>query len=140
MPYPAPLVTRNQSNNVVYIADDPNWDDQILIVNGNELSGKSYPLEPGQSANITSNLVEEAHGRDDMDDLEGGGILGVIFSDRPDIDADGGGFYQEAIGIDRKTGNMSMVDPADAQSGEPHFTLQVASQSPTVLHLDFETR
>ena len=127
-----PLVTRNQSKDVVFISDDPNWDDQILIVNGEELGGGTYPLAPGDSADITTNLIQEAP---DEDGIE----LGVIFADNDNYDIEGRG-YQEWVGQDPDTGLMSLRHAGDAEMGHPRFELKVLSQSRSTLQLSFLDR
>ena len=127
-----PLVTRNESNHVVFISDDPNWDDQILIVDGKELGGGTYPLAPGDSADITTNLIQEAPD-------ENGIELGVIFADNDNFDIEGRG-YQEWVGQDPETGLMSLRRADEAEIGHPRFKLGVLSQSRSTLRLAFLDR
>ena len=48
-----PTVTvKNNASYDIFVSGDPNWDDQILLVNGEPID-RPYPLTPGSSIKVS---------------------------------------------------------------------------------------
>ncbi|WP_146056751.1 hypothetical protein [Chromobacterium alticapitis] len=118
-----PIVTvQNHSSQDIYIDGDPNWDDQVLLLNNQPLH-RSYVLEPDQSAQLSV-------------DWSGPGtafMLGVIFADGPDYDYGGDGFYQLTIGQEESNGLLDVTDGG----GEAKVSYSVSQQAAWSMAMNF---
>ena len=91
----------NQSSRDIFICGDPNWDDQILILNGRP-KARPYRLPPGRSAELF--VPAEDNGEIDSH------ALGVIVADGKDFDYGSSGAYQATIGRQQETGWLGVTD------------------------------
>jgi hypothetical protein len=103
------VTAQNQTSNIVYIDRDPNWDDQVLTINGAPQM-EIYALNPGASAVVGV----------DWDATE----MGVIFATTKNYDYDGTGFYQLTIGQDGDKLGITDGGP----NGTPTFTYTLQDQ------------
>ncbi|MET0332397.1 MAG: hypothetical protein ABW154_13320 [Dyella sp.] len=117
MNHPTVTVLNNASRDI-FIDHDPNWDDQVLKVDGRPIH-QAYTLNPGVAAKVSV-------------DWNGAGeelMIGVIFSDKTD-ESDG---YQLSIGQAPSTGELDVTD-GDGQ-GRVKYT--VKDQAPWSMTMDF---
>ncbi len=120
-----PVVTvSNQSTHNIYIDGDPNWDDQILKIDGKRSHGV-YTLVPGAAVTVSVNWNGPG---DDM-------MMGVIFADAANYDAGGIGFYQLAFGQDPESGNLGVTDCYVNATPQVAYSLQ--DQTPWTLTMPF---
>jgi hypothetical protein len=120
-----PVVTvKNNANRDIFVAGDPNWDDQQLIVNDRPLTD-SYTLTKGATATVSVDW--EGAGEE--------GMIGVIFSDTKNYDAPGAGMYQLTVGQEPSSGKLGITD--DFTSGEPDFHYTLGDQTPWTMKMDF---
>jgi hypothetical protein len=121
-----PVVTaKNNTSRDIYVAGDPNWDDQQLIVNGNVIT-ETYTLTKGGT--ITVSVDWEGPGEELM--------MGVIFSEAPNYDDAGVGFYQLSVGQDPKTGNLAVTE-GGPNGGALHIKYTLSDQTPWTMKMDF---
>lgn len=119
-----PVVTvKNNASIDVYVDGDPNWDDQKLLINGRPARG-IYQLAKGGTVKVSVNWD---HPPDDR-------MMGVIFADKRDYDR-GGGFYQQEIGQNPKTGKLGVTD--DSESGKPKIRYTLSDQAPLSMTMTF---
>lgn len=102
------VTVRNNASRTVYIDRDPNWDDQVLTIDGKRQM-EIYPLNPGASAVVGV----------DWDATE----MGVIFATEANYDYDGSGFYQLTIGQD-DSGTLGITDGGPNGTPTVRYTLQ----------------
>ncbi|POA99386.1 hypothetical protein C2134_06940 [Chromobacterium sinusclupearum] len=118
-----PVVTvKNHSSRHVYIEGDPNWDDQVLLLNNQPLP-KLYSLAPDKSIQLSV-------------DWSGPGneyMMGVIFADGPDYDYGGDGFYQLTIGQSNDSGLLGVTDG----DGHAKVSYSVGQQTAWGMVMDF---
>jgi hypothetical protein len=120
-----PIVTvQNHSHHDIFVDGDPNWDDQVLKINGESVDS-TYTLTPG--ATIKVSVDWDSAGSEEM--------MGVIFADAKDYDAGGVGFYQLSIGQDVDTGKLAVTDPFI--NGEPHEKYKLKDQAAWSMTMDF---
>lgn len=109
-----PVVTvNNQSTHDIYVDGDPNWDDQVLKIDGKRSRGV-YTLAPGATITVS---VEWSGPGDDM-------MMGVIFSDAANYDTGGVGFYQLSFGQDPESGDLGVTDCNVNATPQVAYTLQ----------------
>jgi hypothetical protein len=108
------VTVKNDSSHDLFIDGDPNWDDQVLTIDGTPHQ-KAYRLPAGSSAvvGITADYNE----------------MGVMFGS-----GTGSWFYQLSIGPD-DTGNQSVTD--DSTEGTPAVTYTLQDQAPLSMTMDF---
>ena len=108
------VTVKNDSSHDLFIDGDPNWDDQVLTIDGTPLE-RVYRLPAGSSAvvGITADYNE----------------MGVIFGSGNDS-----WFYQLSIGPD-DTGNQSVTD--SYVNGTPTVTYTLRDQAPLSVTMDF---
>ncbi|OHX10435.1 hypothetical protein [Chromobacterium sphagni] len=118
-----PIVTvKNHSSRDIFIDGDPNWDDQVLLIDG-QPQERIYLLASDQSVQISV-------------DWDGQGnelMMGVIFADGPDYDYGGDGFYQLSIGQEPRSGNLGVTDGG----GDAKVQYTVGQQTPWTMTMDF---
>jgi len=120
-----PVVTvNNQSTHAIYVDGDPNWDDQILKIDGKRSHGV-YTLASG--ATITVSVAWEGPG-DDM-------MMGVIMADAANYDAGGVGFYQITFGQDPESGNLGVTDCY--VNAQPQVSYVLQNQAPWSVTMTF---
>ncbi len=119
------VTVKNESDETMYIDRDPNWDDQVLTIDGKPQM-EIYPLNPEAKAVVG---------------VEGGGTeMGVIFATSKGYDDDGSGFYQLTIGVD-DSGTVGITD--GGANGQPavSYTLEDRrASSMTMLFVDDASR
>lgn len=115
----AVTVTNDSSRNI-FIAGDPNWDDQELTIDGQPVN-RPYELAPGSSAVV--GIVDDYN------------EVGVIFAGARDYDYSGTWFYQQTIGPDPDTGNLSVTD--DNPFNSPPVVYTLADQAPLSMTMRF---
>ena len=116
----------NQANHPVCIARDPNWDDQVLLINGRPAS-RSLCLTPGTAANVGVRL-----GTDTAPDEQ---LMGVIFANAKDFHYGQVGMYQTTIGQHPDTSLLSVTD--EYTSGSPAVTYAVSNQTQWSMDMTF---
>jgi hypothetical protein len=91
----------NHSSRDVFIAPAPNWDDQVLLLDGRRLAG-AHRLGLGESATLSVQMGPQDQGNEHM--------MGVIFADGTDYDYGEAGAYQLSIGQNAETGLLGVTD------------------------------
>ena len=118
----ATVTVKNHSSRDIYIDNDPNWDDQKLLLDDKPLR-RGYTLQPDRSARISV-------------DWNGPGnayMMGVIFADGPDYDYGDNGFYQLTIGQDEDSGLLDVTEGG----GEAKIAYAIGQQTPWSMTMDF---
>jgi hypothetical protein len=110
------LTVKNDSSHVLFISGDPNWDDQVLTIDGTP-QDQPFTLSVGSSASVTAGYTE----------------MGVMFSTVPDYDS--GPAYQLSIGPDPDTGNASVTD--GNSWGPPPMKYTLSDQTPLSATMTF---
>jgi len=124
MSYPAVTVINNASHDI-FVDGDPNWDDQVLKIDGAPIDG-IYTLPPGSVIEISI----------DWDDDTGSEMMmGVIFADAPNYDYGGAAFYQLAIGQLEQSGNLGVTD--GYVEGQVQVCYTIADQLPWSMTMNF---
>ncbi|PMS19072.1 hypothetical protein C0Z18_14695 [Trinickia dabaoshanensis] len=116
----------NHGSIPVCIAHDPNWDDQVLFING-RAAQQTRCLTTGTNAHLGIRL--------DGDQAPEENLMGVIFADAKDFDGGKAGFYQSTIGHDRETGLLSVTD--EFKFGTPSLKYSITDQTNASLDLTF---
>lgn len=113
------VTVRNDTNQELFIDGDPNWDDQVLTIDGTPRE-RIYGLGTGSSAvvGITADYNE----------------MGVIFATSRNYDSDGSGFYQLTIGPS-DDGNLGVTD--GGPNGSPTVQYTLADQAPLSMTMTF---
>jgi hypothetical protein len=119
------LYVTNHSTRDVFIAGDPNWDDQVLMVNGERTKGVQR-LAPEQSATVSVQWGPHENGEEHM--------MGVIFADGRQYDYGPAGAYQMSIGQHAETGLLGVTDEHVIK--RPAF--EYATTNPTPWSMDVE--
>jgi hypothetical protein len=116
----------NRSNQEVCIAHDPNWDDQVLLIDGSA-STDSLCLAPGIDADVSIDIggdtAPEEH------------LMGVIFSDAVDFTYGRAGGYQTTIGHHPQTGLLGVTD--DWRMRTPSIQYAVSDQTHWSMNMTF---
>lgn len=115
------VTVKNDSSHDIYIDKDPNWDDQVLTIDGAPQES-IYVLAPGSSAvvGITADYNE----------------MGVIFAGSKDYDyGPGSWMYQLSIGPDPDTGDQAVTD--GEPSGSPTVEYRLEDQEPLSMTMIF---
>lgn len=112
------VTVKNDTSQELYIDGDPNWDDQVLTIDGTPQE-QGYGLAAGSSAvaGITADF----------------NVMGVIFSTTENYDSDGN-FYQLSIGPTDE-GNLSVTD--GGANGTPTVNYTLADQAPMSMTMTF---
>lgn len=114
-----PTVTvLNNASRAIFIDHDPNWDDQVLKVDGRPIQ-QPYTLNPGVAAKVS---VDWSGAGEEL-------MIGVIFSDKAD-ESDG---YQLSIGQAPSTGELDVTDG----DGHGRVKYTVKDQAPWSMTMDF---
>jgi len=120
-----PVVTvKNHSTRDIFVDGDPNWDDQVLTINGKPTK-KIYTLTPGSE--ITVSVHWDEAGAELM--------MGVIFADAANYDFGNVGFYQLSIGQETTSGNLGVTD--ENTNGQPLVRYTVSDQEPWSMTMAF---
>jgi hypothetical protein len=117
----------NRSNQEVCIAHDPNWDEQVLRIDGSA-SAYTLCLEPGVDADVSIDVrgdtTPEAY------------LMGVIFSDGKDFTYGRSGAYQTTIGHHPNTGLLGVTDESTIRT--PSVQYVVSNQTPWSMNMTFD--
>ena len=97
-------VIQNSSTVGLNLSGDPNWDDQVLLVNGKRLQSEAFLIAPGLSA-IACVVWGDALPTDSM--------MGILVEDGA------GGSFQLTIGQDPGIQKMAVTDPDPYIYGSP---------------------
>jgi hypothetical protein len=116
----------NHASLPVCIARDPNWDDQVLFVDG-RVAKQTRCLDTGTKVDIGIRL--------DGDHTPDENLMGVLFADAKDVERGQAGFYQATIGHHRDTGMLSVTD--ESKFGAPSLKYEVTGQTSSSLDLTF---
>lgn len=116
----------NLSTQAVCIEHDPNWDDQVLTIDGARMN-QTLCLSPGVDANVSI----DANGDTSTDPH----LMGVIFSDGKDITYGNAGGYQTTIGQDADSGLLSVTD--DFKLRSPSFQYSLGNQTQWSMDMTF---
>lgn len=108
------LHVSNQTSRDLFVASDPNWDDQALLVDGQSFD-RAYRLAVKASADVSVNWAEQ--------DVPGENMMGVIVADGTDYDYGSAAAYQMTIGRRPDTGLLGV-------------TQESTLNEPTVCHID----
>jgi hypothetical protein len=95
------LHVTNHSTREIFIDRDPNWDDQILLLDGRRLN-RAHCLGPEQSATVSLPKGGESEGNEHM--------MGVIVADGRDYDYGSAGAFQMSIGQNPETRLLAVTD------------------------------
>jgi len=116
----------NLSNQEVCIAHDPNWDDQVLLIDGSAVT-RTLCLAPGIDANVGIHMGRYTEPREHL--------MGVIFSDGKDFTYGHAGAYQTTIGHHRDTGLLAVTDDYEIRTPSVQYT--VANQTQWSMDMTF---
>jgi hypothetical protein len=102
------ITVTNSSSHGLYIDRDPNWDDQVLTIDG-QPQYSIYLLKPGSSAvvGVTSDYAG----------------MGVIFATTENYDHDDQAFYQLEIG-QNDAGDQDVIGGGPFNTPTVSYTLQ----------------
>jgi hypothetical protein len=117
----------NHSTRDLFIARDPNWDDQVLLLDGRRLN-QAHRLGPDESANVSVPM-----GPNDRAEQEY--LMGVIFADGTDYDYGSAGGYQLSIGQHAQTGLLDVTDEYTLRSPAVQYTM--SDSTPWSVNMDF---
>lgn len=109
----------NHSTHPVCIARDPNWDDQVLLIDGSPAK-HTLCLSPDTRAEIGIAL-----GTDTDPDAY---LMGVIFSDGRDFDYGDAAAYQTTIGQNPETGLLGITDQFTISAPSQHYAISNQTQ------------
>lgn len=90
----------NASTHELFIDHDPNWDDQVLVVDGEPVDS-IYRLPAGACAVVTIAAA--------ISPAKDANLIGVVLSDGQHYDYGTAGFYQATIGHD-ENGLLGVTD------------------------------
>jgi hypothetical protein len=116
----------NHSTQEVCIAHDPNWDDQVLLIDGSAVT-RTLCLEPGVDADVSIRLGRNTAPEENL--------MGVIFSDGKDFTYGNSGAYQTTIGHHRDTGFLSVTDEYPIRT--PSVQYAVSNQTEWSMDMTF---
>lgn len=116
----------NHTSRDIFIRGDPNWDDQILMLDGRPKTGL-HRLAPGRSAE----LAVPAEGNGEIDEY----ALGVILADGRDFDYGSAGAYQMTIGRQPETGLLGVTD--ESVINEPAVRYSATSDGARAMRMEF---
>lgn len=113
------VTVRNDTHQALFIDRDPNWDDQVLTIDGTPQE-QIYSLTAGGSAvvGVTADYNE----------------MGVIFSTVQNYDSGDNGFYQLTIGPS-DDGNLGVTD--GGPNGSPTVKYALSGQTPMSMTMTF---
>jgi hypothetical protein len=116
----------NHSTRDLFIARDPNWDDQVLLLDGRRLNG-AHRLGPEESADVSLPMGPN----DGAEEY----LMGVIFADGADYDYGSAGGYQMSIGHHSETGLLDVTDEYTLRSPAVRYTM--TDYTPWSVKMDF---
>lgn len=116
----------NHASRDIFIRGDPNWDDQILMLDGRPKT-TLHRLAPGHSAELA--VPSEDNGT--IDEY----ALGVIVADGRDFDYGSAGAYQTTIGRQPETGWLGVTD--ESVINEPAVRYSATSEGPRTMKMEF---
>ncbi|MDR0225093.1 MAG: hypothetical protein LBI66_01625 [Burkholderiaceae bacterium] len=128
-----PKVTVNNSTSSdIFIASDPNWDDQILTIDGVK---QNTPFKLTSSGIVVVSVTYDigtqkssVRGTDDRYEM------GIIFSASKDFDTDPDG-YQLVIGKNG-AGKLDVTD-GGPEEATPSFNYRISDQNPESMLMTF---
>lgn len=116
------LVVESKTAKDIYVSGDPNWDDQVLIING------STDVGYGRVTEGTPATVSVDWGENPPDEL----MMGVIISEQKYGNESA---YQLSIGVDPDSGKMGVAEPYSY--GDPTIQYTARDQTSTSVTLVF---
>jgi hypothetical protein len=116
----------NHSTRDLFIARDPNWDDQVLLLDGRRLN-RDHRLGPEESATVSVPMEPQDRGDEHM--------VGVIFADGTDYDYGSAGAYQMSIGQHPETGLLGVTDEYIIK--RPALQYIATNQKPWSMDIEF---
>jgi len=120
-----PVVTiNNRASRNIFVDSDPNWDDQILLIDGKRIDGV-YTLPQG--ATIRISIPWEGAASELM--------MGVIFANAAQYDYGDVGFYQLSIGQEPQSGHLGITDQYESGSSQLRYTIE--HQTPWSMTVNF---
>src|ERR1044071_3283416 len=115
------VTVKNNATIDIFVAGDPNWDDQELMVDG-EVITEPYTLSKGKTAAVSVN----------WDSAPAEEMMGVIFAQAKNYER--GAFYQLAVGQD-DTGNLAVT--VENTHGDLDFKYTLNNQAPWSMTMSF---
>ncbi|CAN7410395.1 hypothetical protein LJR230_002509 [Trinickia sp. LjRoot230] len=125
MDSPVIRVTNGASRDI-FIDRDPNWDDQVLTVNGKRLNGM-HRLAPNKSAEVSV-----PSGSYDAADEN---MMGVIFAEGRRYEYGPAGGYQTTIGQSAETGLLNVTSESTLR--QPVICYAISHETPTSMTMYF---
>jgi hypothetical protein len=116
----------NHSTRDLFIARDPNWDDQVLFLDGRRLN-RAHRLGPEESADVSVPMGPNDGAKEYL--------MGVIFADGRDYDYGSAGAYQMAIGHHSETGLLGVTDESTIKRPAMRYTM--TDHAPWSVRMDF---
>lgn len=116
----------NRSSHEICIARDPNWDDQVLLVDGRS-ARYTLCLTPGTAAEVGIDV-----GDDSTPDAN---LMGVIFADGHQFDYGESGAYQTTIGHHEDSGLLAVTDESTIR--RPAVQYAIANQTQWSMDMTF---
>jgi hypothetical protein len=115
------VTVKNNATIDIFVAGDPNWDDQELMVDG-EVIAEPYTLSKGKTVAVSVN----------WDSAPAEEMMGVIFARAKNYER--GAFYQLAVGQD-DTSNLAVT--VEYTHGELDFKYTLNNQAPWSMTMSF---
>ncbi len=116
----------NHSTRDLFIARDPNWDDQVLLLDGKRLN-RTHRVGPNESADVSVPMGPN----DGAEEY----LMGVIFADGKDYDYGSAGGYQLSIGQHSESGLLDVTDAYTLRSPAMRYTM--TDNTPWSVKMDF---
>lgn len=112
----SPVVhVNNNTSRDLYIDHDPNWDDQVLLIDGEPIPD-IYCLPANSSTKVSIDM----RGHKAKDEY----LMGIIFSDGKNYDYGPAGAYQSSIGHDPNTGLLGVTDESTLKNPAVRYTIE----------------
>lgn len=118
------LIVQSETSKDIYVSGDPNWDDQVLILNGS--TDKGYALVTEDSP-VTASVNWEFP----PDRL----MMGVLISEQKYGDESA---YQLTIGVNPDTGKMDVTEPGSY--GDPSIQYSITKRTEDTVTLLFTNK
>lgn len=115
------LVVQSKTAKNVYVSGDPNWDDQVLILNGSTDEGYALATE---GSPVTAS-VDWSYPPDRL-------MMGVLISEQKYGDQSA---YQLTIGVNPDTGKMDVTEPDSY--GDPGIQYSITERTEDTVTLLF---
>ncbi|HTI19170.1 MAG TPA: hypothetical protein VL598_16085 [Trinickia sp.] len=116
----------NHSTRDLFVDRDPNWDDQVLMVDGKRLK-QVHRVRPDESVTVSVPMSPHDVGDEHM--------MGVIFADGKDYDYGGAGGYQLSIGQHSESGLLGVTD--EYKLKRPGIEYMATNQTAWSMNIEF---